>query len=115
MAIDEPVDTAPLSEPMWRVLSALMEGETPPPDALAALTQEEQAEIAALGRTAHLAYLTLHQSEPSTAAEEKALDRARKELVRREQSTSSSGVAPPPAIPRASVLAWLERLRKRNG
>jgi hypothetical protein len=104
-----------LSEPMQRVLAALIEGQAPPPDADAALTEAERAEIAALGRTAHLTYIALHQPEPSTVAEEKALDRARKELARRQTASAGNGVTSPPVtVPRPALLAWLERLRKRE-
>jgi hypothetical protein len=90
-----------------------MEGEAPPSDAHAALTTEERAEIAALGRTANLAYLTLHQPEPSTAAQAKALDRARNEMVRRQPAATVNG-NPPSTAARPALRAWLERLRRRE-
>jgi hypothetical protein len=113
MASDETANLDTLSEPMRRVLSALMEGETPPSDAHAALTAEERAEIAVLGRTANLAYLTLHQPEPSTLAQAKALDRARNEMTRRQSAATVNG-APPSIAARPALLAWLERLRRRK-
>jgi hypothetical protein len=116
MAADETANLDTLSDPLRRVLEALLEGEAPPADAEAALTEAERAEIAALGRISHLTYLTLHQPEPSAGAEEKALDRAQRELARRNFTPppGNGATAPTPAAPRPALLAWLERLRKRE-
>ena len=69
-----------------RVLDALLEGMPPPPDAQAALTETERAEIAALARTAHLTRLTLRKPDPAPDAEAEALRRAQAAFAARAAS-----------------------------
>jgi hypothetical protein len=100
----------PISEPMRRVLEAMVAGEPVPLDAQAALTLQEQGEIAALARVANLTYLTLQQPDPSAEAEERSLEQAQRELARRPPSVRP--VTSPP--PRPVLLVWLDRLRGRR-
>ena len=100
----------PLSEPMRRVLEAMVAGEPVPVDAEEALTPTEQGEIAALARAANLTYLTLQQPNPSSEAEERSLERAQRELARRPPVVPPA----PPSAPRPALLAWLDRLLRRR-
>ena len=49
----------PPSDALRRVVDALLDGQTPPPDAQAALSELEKNEVAGLVRTAHLTRLSL--------------------------------------------------------
>ncbi len=93
MATSEPV----FSEPMRRVLEAMVAGEAIPPDAHAALSDEERQEVAALARTAHLTRITLHQPEPTQEMEARALARAQATLAARPAGASGRGGADAPA------------------
>jgi hypothetical protein len=103
-ATEEP----PISDAARRVAEALIEGSPPPPDARAALTPLEQAEIAALVRTARLTYLALHQPEPGDAAEESAWAKAKDALQSRPLATPAPEDVPP------RWRAWLDRLLNRG-
>jgi|GEM_PF-5358860 hypothetical protein len=70
----------PLSEPMRRVMEALLEGNPPPAEYQAQLTEAEKQEIAALARTARLTALTLERPTPNPESEEKSLLRSRQIL-----------------------------------
>lgn len=113
MAATDPAMTEPtlesLSEPMRRIVEALVEGVPVPSDAEAALTPEERAEVASLARTANLTYLTLQQPDPPADAEARSLARARDALSQRPPTPPAEEVRPRPAL-----LAWLERLRNRR-
>ncbi|MDX1931456.1 MAG: hypothetical protein SFU56_02510 [Capsulimonadales bacterium] len=98
-----------LSEPMRRVLEAIVAGEPVPLDAHAALTPAERNELAALARTANLTYLTLQQPDASPDAEQRSLEIAQRELARR----PARPPAPDPE-PRPFLLAWLDRLRRKT-
>lgn len=100
-------EDSPISEAAQRVAEALIAGDPPPPDAQAALSNEEKAEIAAMIRTARLTYLTLHQPEPGADAEEKALAKAKDALQNRPPDTPSDTVPP-------RWRAWLDRLLNRG-
>lgn len=124
MATMEPATPEPLSDPLRRVLEALVDGTPAPPDALAALTDGERAEMAALLRTSHFVRLTFQAAPgPTAEAEATALARAREALAQRGfpvapagAGAGAAGVTDPEADapPRPAVLAWLERLRRRN-
>lgn len=100
----------PLSDPMRRVLEAMVAGEPVPLDAQAALTATEQGEIAALARTANLTYLTLQLPDPSPEAEERSLEQAQQELIRRPPVPHSV----PPTETRPALLSWLDKLLRRQ-
>ena len=92
------------------MLEALIEGAPPPPDAQAALTEEERAEVAALVRTARLTHLTLQQPDPPTGAADAALARAQDALAKHPLTGASEGEA------RSPLREWWDRLLKRmNG
>ena len=101
-------DEPPISEPMRRVAEALIEGVTPPPDAQAALTVEERAEIAALVRTARLTNLTLHQPEAAPEVEAQAWSKAQEALKER------PAIPVPEDAPRSRLREWLERVLKQR-
>ncbi len=101
-----PATLETLSAPMRQVLEALLEGLPAPPDALAALSSDEKAEVAAFVRATHLIRLTLQSPLPSEEAEAASLARARAVATR----LPATGNAPP-ATPRPALLAWLARLR----
>lgn len=79
----EPDGGGKTSEAMRSVVEALIEGKTAPPEAQAALTDAERAEVAALARTAHLTRLTMHKPDPSPTVEAAALSRAQQTLAAR--------------------------------
>lgn len=106
-----------LSEPMRRVLDAMLDGQPVPPDAHEALTDTERQELAALARTAQITRLALQLPEPPETVETQALERAQKALTQAspgaamqprggetEQSSSGGSVWP----------AWLLRLLGRK-
>lgn len=111
MATTDPItDEPPISEPLRRVLEALIEGAPPPPDAQAALTEAEKAEVAALVRTARLTHLTLQQPEPPTGAAEAALARAQDALAKHPALGATD------EEPRSPLREWWDRLlKRRNG
>jgi sugar phosphate isomerase/epimerase len=112
MATTDPASEPPLealSDPMRRIVEALVEGIPVPPDAEAALTPDERAEVGALVRTANLTYLTLQQPDPPTEAEARSLARAQDALSQRPPVPVTEEIRPRPAL-----LAWLERLRNRR-
>ena len=101
----------PPSEALRRVVEALLEGQTPPPDAQAALSDTEKNEVAGLVRTAHLTRLSLHAagngSEGSNgSAEANALQKAQTALEQRPPITAP--------LPGDETLPWWERLWKRS-
>ena len=106
-------DDPPVSGAMRRVLEALFLGEPVPLDAQAELTAFEQAEVAALARTANLTYLTLSQPDPSADAEARSLSAAQKELARRPLVAPPPPVAEPETI-RPALLRFWERLRGKR-
>jgi hypothetical protein len=111
MATTDPVTgEPPISEPLRRVLEALIEGASPPQDAQAALTDAERAEVAALARTARLTHLTLQQPDPPSGAAEAALERAHAALDNHPTSETTDSET------RSPVRQWWDRLlRRRNG
>ncbi len=100
----------PMTEPMRRVLDALAEGVPAPPDAQAALTEAERAEIASLARTTHLAHLTLQQPAPPNEAEQASLGRAQAAL---ENRPAPVGPKEGPEPPRKRA-GWLGRFFRRG-
>lgn len=110
MAQPDSLTLETLSRPMRLALEALLDDAPPPADALAALTDEERAELASLARTANLTSLTLHQPDPNPDAQANAWAQAEKALDRRAAAPSPPPAAPPPK-PRRN---WLDRLLKRE-
>lgn len=97
-----------ISEPMRRVLDALYAGEPVPPDAQAALSEEERAQVAALARTAHLTRLTLNKPEPSAEVEAAALRKAHEAMAAHQQRVG--GPATSPAADPKARPSWIDRL-----
>jgi hypothetical protein len=103
------------SEAMRRVVDALLEGQPAPPDAQAALTEAERAEVAALARTAHFAAATLRRPDPPDGAEAAALDRARRALAARPPSPNGAPDEEPTTPARPVWRAWWDRLTGGGG
>lgn len=114
-AATSPVET--MSEPMRQVMEALVAGLPAPPDAQAALTEAEQAEVAALVRTAHLTRLSLDRSRPPEGAEDAA--RARAEAALAANPPDPAEVERfrrknPEGKPAGGVRTWLDRVFHRT-
>src|SRR5687767_890102 len=107
-----------LSEPMRRVLDAMIDGQPVPPDAHEALTEAERQELAALARTAQITRLALQQPEPPEAVETQALQRAQKALTQEPPlpaaRTGSGGGRSDETSPQSGWRTWLSRLFGRK-
>lgn len=80
-----------ISEPMRITLDALYEGRPAPPEALAALTEKERAEVASLVRTANVVSLSLNQPEPTAEMEAAALSRAHQAMAKIPSAPANTG------------------------
>ena len=111
------MDASTISEPMRRVLDALLAGEPVPPEAQARLTDAERAEVAALARTAHLTKLTLAKPEPTAEVEAAALARAHAAFAQRRTGGAagdSAGAHDEASAPRGGLLARITGLFQKR-
>jgi len=115
------MDASTISEPMRRVLDALLAGEPVPPEAQARLTDAERAEVASLARTAHLTKLTLAKPEPTAEMEAASLARAHAAFAQRRAGGAtgagdSVGAHDEAAAPLGGLLARITGIfQKRKG
>lgn len=112
MAMSNPPTPDELSPQLRQVLEAFIAGEPAPPDVVAALSEADRAEIAALTRTAQFTRLVLQSPLPSPETEAAALARAREAFAKRGFPIEGMEETEP-APPRPALLAWLERLRRK--
>ena len=108
-SFSSPSPAPPPSEALRRVMDALLDGLPPPPDAQAALTETERAEVAGLVRTANLTRLTLQTA--STPEQENgeiaSLEKAQAALETRAGSAR-------PVLGPDKPAPWWAFWRKRN-
>lgn len=90
---------------MRRVLDALLDGQPAPPDAQAALSDAEQAQVAALARTAQVTRLTLQRPEPTAEIEQRSFDRVQQALATGASRPVPSGTPP-------ERHSWWDRLTR---
>jgi hypothetical protein len=93
---------------MRRVLDALYTGEPVPPDAQAALSEEERVQVAAIARTAHLTRLALNKPEPTAEMEAASLAKAQTALAQQKGNGGGPAAAPD------KRPNWLDRLLGRR-
>ncbi|GAB4461675.1 MAG: hypothetical protein OHK0029_27350 [Armatimonadaceae bacterium] len=103
MESHQPTEDARVSEPMRRVVEALLSGEPPQREDQEALSPAEQQELAAITRTAHLAAITLEKPTPPEGSEARSLERSA-------QALQAKPPRPAPK-PEPTWLSWWRRLR----
>ena len=97
------------STAMQRVRDALLEGNPVPPEAHAALTDEERAEVAGLAVTATLVYTALQTPDPPAEAEASSLKQVT-EIVAAQPPAASADNRRPNIV--GAVTRWLRSRKK---
>jgi hypothetical protein len=100
------------TEAMERVLDALYEGEPPPADAQALLTEAERSEITALAATAVLTRTALQVPDPPAHVEEASLRRAQAAIAAHPPASAAEEAREAPRPRRSWLPEWLTRRRR---
>jgi hypothetical protein len=115
--MDPATPTEPMSEPLRRVMEALVAGLPAPPDAQAALSEDEKAQVAAMGRTSRLVKVALDKGEPPPGAEEAARARAQAALEKRPPTAADQTRFQqnnPDVSEAGGLRGWWNRLRRKR-